>query len=733
MAVATTVLDVFRRCGLIETDHFPFDFLSAIAERESWRKEVYRPIYHIHKWWAKRLGSVFRGIILGSLLPDDANLAHAFYEQHDFSGVSVFDPFMGSGTTAGEAHKLGCTILGRDINPIACENVRVALGPLDRDRLAEAFDTLSATVGKRIRHLYRSPDESGRERDVLYFFWVKQATCPHCRTAVDLFSSRVFARNAYPDRKPEIQVCCPGCGDVFAALNTDRAVTCPACSVKFDPQVGSAAGTKAQCGNCSREFAIAPAVRANDQPPAHRLYAKLLLMPGGAKRYLRATADDLRAYQNCSARLQRELEQGLIRLPDAVLADGYNTRQAIGYCYRRWRDFFNDRQLLALGWLQESIAKLPDTATRDALFTLFSGVLEFNNLFASYKGEGTGAVRHMFSHHILKPERMPIEANIWGTPKSSGSFRNLFASRLGRALDYRAAPFEVSTNGDGKTFHTSAAFSGSVELDWPQHGAFDRRAIYLSCGSSHATQLPDRCLDLVVTDPPFFDNVHYSELADFFFAWQSLYPHGFVEPAGTTRHPHEVQDTDSAQFAAKLSAVFSECHRTLKDDGLLVFTYHHSRPEGWTALLSAIYRAGFSVANAHPVKAEMSVATPKSQAKSPIQLDVIFVCRKQDQDSRPTPRPAETLDQATHRATAKLRRLADRGFALSENDCRVTVFSQFIASLGHVVSPDAAVRAFAAVQSQLDDVARTVAITLTKHAETATAAKRQPQQLPLFS
>ena len=57
--------------------------------------------------------------------------------------------------------------------------------------------------------------------------------------------------------------------------------------------------------------------------------------------------------------------------------------------------------------------------------TLFSGTLEFNNLFASYKGEGTGAVRHMFAHHILKPERTPIEANVWGTPKSSGSFSSL--------------------------------------------------------------------------------------------------------------------------------------------------------------------------------------------------------------------------------------------------------------------------------------------------------------------
>ena len=65
---------------LIETDAFPFEFLSQLAERESWRKEVHRPIYHVHKWWAKRLGSVFRGILLGTALPEGSDLAAAFYQ-----------------------------------------------------------------------------------------------------------------------------------------------------------------------------------------------------------------------------------------------------------------------------------------------------------------------------------------------------------------------------------------------------------------------------------------------------------------------------------------------------------------------------------------------------------------------------------------------------------------------------------------------------------------------------
>src|SRR5438128_11995153 len=110
---------------LIETDEFPFEFLSQVAERESWRKEIYRPIYHVHKWWATRLGSIFRGIVLGCVLPPDADLESSFYQKHSFAGVTVFDPLMGRGTTIGEAHKLGCAALGHNINRVAAEADRV--------------------------------------------------------------------------------------------------------------------------------------------------------------------------------------------------------------------------------------------------------------------------------------------------------------------------------------------------------------------------------------------------------------------------------------------------------------------------------------------------------------------------------------------------------------------------------------------------------------------------------
>jgi putative DNA methylase len=658
---------------VIESDEFPFEFLSQLAERESWRKELHRPIYHVHKWWATRLGSIFRGILLGSILPAKTDLAREFYRCHSHSKLSVFDPFMGSGTTIGEAHKLGMTALGRDINPVAVEAVQTALGPLDRRGIVAAFEELSKGVGLKIRSLYRSNDTRGRACDVLYYFWVMEAECPKCDAHVGLFSSHIIARNANPERKPRVQVRCPACGNIFQDMNGNKRTDCPKCHHHFDATCGPARGAKATCPQCITSFTILDAI--GKDRPVFRPYGKLILTADGCKEYLPVSEGDLLAYQECSRLLREEIERGRVQLPNLRLARGYNTRQAMRYNFHAWIDFFNDRQLLALGWLHAAINNIRTEPARKALLTLFSGALEFNNLFTSYKGEGTGAVRHMFSHHILKPERTPIEANVWGTPKSSGGFSNLFRNRLLRAIAYRDVPTEVNGR-KSPACVCSPPFIGRIEAEWPTNGRFTERSVYLSTGNSARTGLASKSIDLVVTDPPFFDNVHYSELADFFYAWRQINQH--PGNAGSTRNSGEVQDTDPHKFALKLRSVFEECHRVLKDDGLLVFTYHHSRNEGWHSLAEAILGAGFTVINSQPVRAELSVATPKAQAKEPIQLDMILVCRKA---SCPTSDVRVSSETALDIGQSKLRRLGEAGFTLSRNDRRVVLFGQLLTSI----------------------------------------------------
>lgn len=663
---------------LIESEEFSFEFLSAVAKKESWRKEIYRPVYHVHKWWAKRLGSIFRGLLLGGVLPEACDLEEAFYQDHTFPDTVVFDAFMGSGTTVGEAHKLGMTALGRDINPVACEAVRVALSPLRLKHLTQAYQRVSAAVEERIRTLYRGVDEAGEPYETLYFFWVKCVDCPTCAAEVRLFKSYVFAKHAYPKKKPAVQVVCPACHSIFESHYKTQQVTCPCCAHRFNQTKGPARGSKATC-RAGHTFSIAQAVRAEDGPPRHHLYAKLVLRPNGDKQYVAASEADYQAYAACEHQLDQALRNDQIRLPRGRLENGYNTRQAIGYNYTHWHHFFNARQLLALAWLHEAIAELPTGRARDALLLLFSGTLEFNNMFASYKGEGTGAVRHMFSHHVLRPELMPIEANVWGTPKSSGAFSGLYKRRLVRALAYRQRPFEVGIGKQKKVYGIASPMGRKPLAAW---GDLAPGSVSVSCGDSADSGLPANSVDVVVTDPPFFDNVHYSELADFFYAWQALHPRGFITSRTTTRKAAEVQDSDTTRFAEKLQAVFTECARILKPEGLLLFSYHHARTEGWESLAQAIWGAGFFVTQTHPVYAELSASTPKSKAKEPILIDAIIVCRKAADTANSCLDLTQAVSEAVDTAASQLNRLALAGHTPTNGDKFVTATAQFLAHLG---------------------------------------------------
>lgn len=714
----------------IEGD-FPFEHVSEVAEAESWRKELYRPIYHMHKWWARRLGSVFRAAILGALCPEGAEIMRLFYSPVDKPGDPViFDPFMGSGTTIGEAHKLGCAAIGRDINPVAYRLVKTALSRVSRQKLLDAFDSLEKDIRQDILGLYQSKDEQGRRIDMLYCFWVKVLPCPACRQSVDLFSDYVFAKHTYPRKHPLARLLCPDCGQVFEGRYDANFLECPDCGYGFDPNSGPATRAHANCPHCRHCFAIAKTARDRGYPPDHRMYAKLVALPGGRKEYQRITAADIECYKSAQTRL-KSLNPPL---PRVRIQPGYNTRQVLNYGYQYWHQMFNDRQLLALSLLAQGIGELPDCPEKEVLMLLFSGVLEFNNMFASYKGEGTGAVRHMFAHHILKPERTPIEANVWGTPKSSGAFSTLFRSRILRALEYKEMPFEIRVNPSGggnrsqKVYGLSPPIGARIRDQYPRQGLLPGE-LYLSCGSSARTDIPDQSVDAVVTDPPFFDNVHYAELADFFQVWQRLYFKGAPERRReSTRDPQQVQDSDPKAFSDKLHQVFLECHRVLKDGGLLVFSYHHSREDGWFSVAEAVLNAGFGFVQSQPVKSEMSVAAPKSQAKVPIDIDVLLVCKKQSQEYRPFDRIQTARNQAAEITRNRVARFNRLGRLLSANDVKVMLYSQILVALSPGRKPAAVLADFKAAVAQSTEIVERI------NTEQSLVSEQEPErvQLALF-
>lgn len=613
---------------MMSKKQFPIQEVSRIAEKESWRKEINRPIYHIHKWWAQRLGSVFRAILLHLMTDNDVDTWEAFYKTHDFSNVTVLDPFMGSGTTIGEAIKLGANAVGCDINPISSFLVKQELTHVPYQELLDTYKMLECKVASRILSCYKTLDiESGTEIPVLYYFWVKIVKTPKGEE-IPLFSRYVFAQNAYPSKKPNAQILCPECWGIFQGQYNQEVAVCPHCGFQFNPQVGPA-NNNIVTAKDGTQYKIKELIPKDGKPLTEKMYALLAVNTKGEKVYQSIQEYDTILF----SRVAKRLETADFFLPTYGVRSGYNTDQARGYNYFYWKDFFNARQLFCLGLLLSEIMQIPDQRIREQFLCLFSSTLEFNNMFCSYKGEGTGAVRPIFSNHILKPERTPLENSVWGYDKSSGCFSSLFRSRLLKAKQYLDEPFELQIE-EGTTKCKKVIASNRIDphicADWSDFSSKKHAALILN-GDSANLPIPNDSIDFIVTDPPYFDFIHYSELSDFFYAWLSpaLKDKYDFFASETSGRANEVQQTDADKFSSLLGNVFTEGKRVLKSGGKMAFSFHHSRTEGWLAIAKAIKQAGFFVVDVFPIHAELMASTPKSSAKEPISVDAIITCAKE--------------------------------------------------------------------------------------------------------
>lgn len=682
-------------------DGFPIGLISSLAERESWRKEIYRPVYYIHKWWARRLGSVFRAIIIGCCSESGKNIESVFYKPTCFKNYVIFDPFMGSGPTIGEAIKLGCRVIGRDINPVSHFLVSTFVQKYKKEDVVAAYNEIEKNISKRILSLYKTKLPDGEVADVLYYFWVKIIPCPECNKEIELFRNRIFSKHAYPKAHPDAKSICPECREVNKVRYDDSLTKCPNCNTEYNPQEGNVKNSSVKCPYCSETFKVIEAVRKQGYPPEHRMYAKMICNGKGEKIYLPISESDLKSYEK-----SKQLLEGLWDIiPKTEISNGYNTKQIINYNYQYWHQMFNRRQLVALAILVSEIKKIQDSDLKKLFSCLFSGILEFNNMFASFKGEGTGAVRHMFSHHVFKPELQPIEANVWGTPKSSGSFSTLFKTRIIRALDYKEDPFEIKISNKNKKTEKIFGINQRIEKKVvSNYETFKKEGdVYLSIGDSSKTDIDDNSIDFVITDPPFFDNVHYSELADFFYVWiKEILENDSYLTLDSTRSKNEVQNRSAGIFERNLSSVFNECRRVLKDDGLLVFTYHHSRHEGWTSVYKSIRRSGFRVIYAHPVKAEMSVSVPILQSKKPINYDLILVCRKSMQQNVILNNQDELFNKSKEKVNKIKNRLNEYGLQLSLGDIKVIFMGYLFSELSRVNNLNEEFLIFAQLEGEID-------------------------------
>src|SRR3974377_1799048 len=138
---------------LIE-QYFDVPLIAAMALKEKQIQQNYRLIIAVHKWFARRPGTLFRGLILSEF--GERPLADAFFQAATSPGRVVADPFMGGGTPLIEANRVGCDVLGFDINPMALWIVNREIEHLDLDAYRAAAMGLMKTLEKKIGTLYRT-------------------------------------------------------------------------------------------------------------------------------------------------------------------------------------------------------------------------------------------------------------------------------------------------------------------------------------------------------------------------------------------------------------------------------------------------------------------------------------------------------------------------------------------------------------------------------------------------
>jgi len=561
-----------------------------------------------------------------------------------------------------------------DINPVAWFIVKKIVEPVSLRALDDAYLCLEQTVASEIKRLYETPcPRCAGQAQAVYTYWVKTINCRLCGEKVPLRKSMIVCQHM---GKPHTGlVTCPRCGNPYLSSTLNQRQRCPTCGTTFDPRERFSRGAWYICPVCGARDQIIQALRDEQESPRHAMVAMYVHCPICGNSYKKPGPQDLDDF----ARIRQmfaEREKDLL-FPRTPIPPGYNTNQMLNYNYRFWFQMFNERQLLGLSALLRAIQTIEDQNVREFILLLFSGTLEFNNMFCSSKGLGTGAIRHLFAHHAFIPAKEPLEANLWGVNQSSGGFSTLYHARLRQGKAYAKQPVErrlvngkaVKVRIVGERIESVLAGSFEELISSPE-----KHALLLNQSSAHLTHIPDSSIDAVITDPPYLDNVMYSELSDFFYVWLRLalkdaYPQfkrQLVNPEDEAIKNVE-QGKGTLFYQATLTSVFQECERVLKDEGLLVFTYHHGSAEAWDTLAQSLKDAGFTIVRLWPVHAEMDVGVP-ILGKQSVKFDTILVCRKKKAFSRePLPRPT-SISELVREEVQQMIQMLKKDFTITEID-----------------------------------------------------------------
>ena len=459
------------------------------------------------------------------------------------------------------------------------------------------------------------------------YIWARSVTCKQCRVALPLLKTRWLCKT---DRKR-----------VLLAVDPDGSRAGVVFGVQVDaPQSGGNAAQRREhdrrigAGTMSRTGATCPCCGAimTMQDLRHEgLNGRLgqvmvaVVVDGVNGKEYRLPTDHERAIAEVSEeRLQAVYDDIPFGIPDEPLPskDAPGFRVPL-YGFDTWRKLFTNRQLLALGEFVRALRELPDRLT-------------------DYPEEWKEAVAAMCLPIISRmADRGSTLATWTNNPEKIRSTFARFALPI--TWDFsESAPLSDTTGG----FVQSVDWVFKV-YEHLQNSVGSPRTGKSVCAS--ATGILPNDIDVIITDPPYYDAIPYSDLMDFFYVWLRRSVQGISEEAEKVfadalgpKWDHDSDDgeliDDASRFGGDkhlskknyedgMARSFRACHAALKPDGRLVVVFANKHPEAWESLVAALIKSGFVVNGSWPIQTEMGNRS-RAIASAALSSSVWLVCKK---------------------------------------------------------------------------------------------------------
>ena len=684
----------------------PIAALGEESVRERRSMTALPPTYYLHVWWARRPLVASRAAVLASLLPADADREKFLHvlgihgdpvatrrridaakstKEHlgpnpygykraftyapnsedkewveltkgsSLDNLSILDPTAGGGSIPFEAERIGLTSIVNDLNPVAALILRATAewpalyGPALLDEFKLLSHRFTAAAESKYRDVFPLEPEGTR---IEGYLWARTITCPYCGGLVPLSPNWRLAPDGTGVRlKPELG---PGPGSqgrvcsfeiVKSAKEQSNGTvargdgTCPYsdCGRVID---GDEIKRQAQAGQMGEQlFAVVY---------KKRFEKRLKSGKRGKDKWVRGYRAP-RPEDDNGAEIQARLAEKLTEWEalDIVPSEGYgkmySDRSKI-YGVNKWLDLFSPRQLLCHGTSVEVFREMLDAdraeeklneireAAYGYLALTLDTLLNYNNRAGRWDNT-TGRVRSIFDRHDFAfvwsyAEMAPLVSGVgydWAIDKTAKCIRELVAL--------------VRPDAEKK--------SGNL-FDDADAAEYTPPPVTITCKPGDSLDhVEDGSIDVVVMDPPYYDNVMYAELSDFFYVWLKrtaghVFPELFRRQLTdkdneAVANPARFQGQKGAQAIAgrdyqeRMASIFAECRRTLKHDGVMTLMFTHKATGAWDALTKGLMEAGFAITASWPIHTEPE-SSLHIRNKAAAKTTIFLVCRPRIRD-----------------------------------------------------------------------------------------------------